>query len=240
MSGIGMIQKKLDDRSVRQAAGEHSGKEIWLNDGDQLFMKTIATGDGNDIYLDEFYIYAFQEGADKGWKSVLVVDGEPVDAVPSETMYWDEGKRRLPKHKFALWGYITEILHPNQRDDSWDEIVSPAGVKMYKETVNDFKVLTLSFGIHNINWNQIVDIYGDNGSLNKNIIRVKRRGTNLDTTYTITSTKEDKDIPEDKASEIKNLTPMKEYIEQRYGKATSDTSVPDNAVSTEDEDDMPF
>ena len=112
---------------------------------------------------------------------------------------------------------------------------------MYRESVNDFKVLTLSFGARNTNFYQFSDIYDENGSLNKNIIRIKRRGSNLDTTYTITTTKEVIDIPENKASEIKNLTPMSEYVEQRYGKSTSDTSVPDNAVSTEDDDDdMPF
>jgi hypothetical protein len=244
MSGIGMIQKRLEDRIAKQSqVSESSGKEIWLKDGDQLFMKAIATGDENDIYLHEFHIYEFQQGADKGWRSVLVIDGEPVDAVPSEAMYWDDqpDKRKLPRHKFALWGYVTEILHPNKRDESWDEITSRSGVKMYRESVNDFKVLTLSFGARNTNFYQFSDIYDENGSLNKNIIRIKRRGSNLDTTYTITTTKEVIDIPENKASEIKNLTPMSEYVEQRYGKSTSDTSVPDNAVSTEDDDDdMPF
>ena len=102
--------------------------------------------------------------------------------------------------------------------------------------------MTLSFGANNINWNQLVDVYGDNGALDKSVIRVKRRGSSLDTTYTITSTNGSIELPEDKQAEVANLTPIKEYVAQRYGKfEASDTSVPANAVTVDDEDDdMPF
>jgi len=238
-----MIQNNIQSKATRAShSSESSGKEVWLKDGDQVFMKSVATGAEGDIYLDDFHVYEFQSGADKSWRTVLVVDGEPVDEVPSEAMYWEQGKRKLPRHKFALWGYITEILHSDKRDDSWEEVTSPTGNKLYKETVNDFKVITLSFGANNINWNQLVDIYGDNGSLDKNVIRIKRRGSSLDTTYTITSTNGSLELPEDKQSEVSNLTPIKEYVTQRYGKSdSSDTAVPANAVSVdEDDDDMPF
>tara|TARA_R100000458_G_scaffold17684_1_gene15357 strand:- start:756 stop:1484 length:729 start_codon:yes stop_codon:yes gene_type:complete len=242
MSGISMIQNNIQSKAARVSQStESSGKEVWLKDGDQVFMKCVATGHEGDIYLDEFHVYEFQSGADKSWRTVLVVDGEPVDTVPSEAMYWEEGRRKMPRHKFALWGYVTEILHADQRDDSWEEITSPAGNKLYKETVNDFKILTLSFGANNINWNQLVDIYGDNSSLDKTVTRIKRRGASLDTTYTITATSGDFEIPEDKKAEIANLTPIKEYVTQRYGKIeSSDTSVPEDSVAVDDDDDMPF
>lgn len=244
MSGISMIQNKIQTRTTRSAQNtESTGKEIWLKDGDQVFMKSIASGDEGDIFLDEFFVYEFQSGVDKSWRSVLVVNGEPVDEVPSEAMYWEDGgKRKLPRHKFALWVYVTEVLHSEKRDDSWEEITSPTGNKLYKEVINDFKVVTLSFGANNINWNQLVDIYGDNGALDKSVIRVKRRGSSLDTTYTITSTSGSIELPEDKQADVANLTPIKDYVAQRYGKfEASDTSVPANAVSVDDEDDdMPF
>lgn len=242
MSGISMIQNNIQNKATRAShSAESSGKEVWLKDGDQVFMKAVATGHEGDIYLDEFHVYEFQSGADKSWKTVLVVDGEPVDTVPSEAMYWEEGRRKMPRHKFAIWGYVTEILHTNQRDDSWEEITSPTGNKLYKETVNDFKIITLSFGANNINWNQLVDIYGDNNSLDKTVTRIKRRGASLDTTYTITATTGDFELPEDKQAEIANLTPIKEYVTQRYGKLeSSDTDVPEDSVAVDDDNDMPF
>jgi len=243
MSGISMIQNNITSKETRSAqSSEANGKEVWLKDGDQVFMKSMATGEEGDIHMEEFYVYEFQAGIDKGWTSVLVENGEPVSPVPSEAMVYEDGRKKAPRHKFALWGYVTEILHTEQRVDSWEEITSPSGSKMYKETVNDFKVLTLSFGAQNSNWNQFVDIYEDNGSLDKNVMRVRRRGSSLDTTYTITSTSGALQLPEDKQAELKNLTPIKEYLSQRYGAVdtTSSDNVPSDAVSVDDDDDSLF
>ena len=243
MSGISMIQNNISSKETRATQNsEANGKEVWLKDGDQVFMKSMATGEEGDIHMEEFYVYEFQQGVDKSWTSVLVENGEPVSSVPSEAMVYEDGRRKAPRHKFALWGYVTEILHTEQRVDSWEEITSPSGSKMYKETVNDFKVLTLSFGAQNSNWNQFVDIYEDNGSLDKNVMRVRRRGSSLDTTYTITSTSGALQLPEDKQAELKNLTPIKEYLSQRYGAVDtiSSDNVPSDAVSVDDDDDSLF
>jgi len=243
MSGISMIQNNITSKETRSAqSSEANGKEVWLKDGDQVFMKSMATGEEGDIHMEEFYVYEFQAGIDKGWTSVLVENGEPVSPVPSEAMVYEDGRKKAPRHKFALWGYVTEILHTEQRVDSWEEITSPSGSKMYKETVNDFKVLTLSFGAQNSNWNQFVDIYEDNNALDKNVMRVRRRGSSLDTTYTITSTSGALQLPEDKQAELKNLTPIKEYLSQRYGAVdtTSSDNVPSDAVSVDDDDDSLF
>ena len=243
MSGISMIQNNIQSRENRSSqSNESTGREVWLKDGDQVFMKTIATGEEGDIHLDDFHVYEFQQGIEKSWTSVLVENGEPVASVPSEAMVYEDGRRRAPRHKFAMWVYVTEILHTEQRVDSWEEVTSPSGSKLYKETVNDFKVMTLSFGAQNANWNQFVDIYEDNGTLDKSVIRVKRRGSALDTTYTITSTSGTIELPDDKQAEVKNLTPIKEYLHQRYGAddTASSDDVPSDAVSIDDDDDSLF
>ena len=122
--------------------------------------------------------------------------------------------------------------------------MSATGVKKYKETIQDFKVFSLKFGRGSGNWGQLVDIFNDIGTLDKFVVSVKRRGASIDTTYTITNTNKALEIPEDKQAEIKNLMPMKDYLDQRYGGSSSvDTSVPDTAVSVnddDDDDDMPF
>tara|TARA_R100000482_G_scaffold124487_1_gene77445 strand:+ start:2422 stop:3138 length:717 start_codon:yes stop_codon:yes gene_type:complete len=238
-----MIQNNIQSRENRSSqSNESTGREVWLKDGDQVFMKTIATGEEGDIHLDDFHVYEFQQGIEKSWTSVLVENGEPVASVPSEAMVYEDGRRRAPRHKFAMWVYVTEILHTEQRVDSWEEVTSPSGSKLYKETVNDFKVMTLSFGAQNANWNQFVDIYEDNGTLDKSVIRVKRRGSALDTTYTITSTSGTMELPDDKQAEVKNLTPIKEYLHQRYGAddTASSDDVPSDAVSIDDDDDSLF
>jgi len=240
MSGISMIQDNLNNR-VNRTGQSNSGKEVWLKDGDEVFMKPIATGQEDDPFLEQYHVYEFQSGPDKRIKSVLVVDGEPVEAVPTEAMSWEDGRRRLPSNKFAIWAYVDSIIHTEQRVDTWEEVVSATGVKKYKETVQDFKVFSLKFGRGNGNWGQLVDIFNDIGTLDKFVVSVKRRGASIDTTYTITNTNKELELPEDKQAEIKNLMPMKDYLDQRYGGGSSvDTSVPDTAVSVDDDDDMPF
>ena len=239
MSGISMIQDNLNKRTTAMSTQSNSGKEIWLKDGDQVFMLPAATGQEGDPHLEEFEVYEFQSGPEKRIKSVLVIDGEPVEEVPSEAMHWEDGRRRLPSRKFALWVYVTDILHNEKRVDTWEEVVSPTGTKKYKEVVNDFKVFSLKFGRGNGNWGQVVDVYNEVGTLNKFVLSVKRRGASIDTTYTVTNTNKEHELPEDKQAEVKNLMPMKEYLNQRYGSSV-DTSVPDTAVAVDDDDDMPF
>ena len=118
---------------------------------------------------------------------------------------------------------------------------------MYKEEVNDFRIIPLSFGRGNNIWNQLVDVYNDWGHLSKGIIRIRRSGTGLDTTYTITATTKEDDIPESKHIEISDLPSVKDYLMQTYTESGSleseeKASVPDSGVSLEDDDsdDLPF
>ena len=91
MSGIGMIQNTIQSKESRTPNGsESSGKEVWLKDGDQVFMKSIATGEEGEIHMEDFHIYEFQQGMDKSWTSVLVKSGEPVAPVPSEAMVYED------------------------------------------------------------------------------------------------------------------------------------------------------
>ena len=72
-------------------------------------------------------------------------------------------------------------------------------------------------------------------------MRVRRRGSSLDTTYTITSTAGAFELPESKQAEVKNLTPIKEYLSQRYGNIDTDTEdVPSDAVAIDEDDDSLF
>ena len=53
------------------------------------------------------------------------------------------------------------------------------GKKVFREDVKDFKVLSLGFGRGDANWNQLVDVYSDWGSLDKGVMRLKRTGTGM-------------------------------------------------------------
>ena len=173
--------------------------------------------------LDELYLYTYRSGT--RWVNLLSEDDTDTSQVPPDTR---------PTHKFAFWAYVHEVIHTDKRVDTWEEVSGPGGRKMYKEEVNDYKVMSLTFGRSDYIWNQLVDVYNDWGSLNKGVMRIKRTGTGmLDTSYTISTTARDADIPSDKFDERVELPIIKEYFKTRYGTivpSTNGTSTSSEAV----------
>ena len=204
MSGINRIQKAREDS--RKPVQQDRGKEIWLKEGDQIFCTSAATGDENDTLLDELYLYTFRVG--NRWTNLLKDDKVDSSGVPEDTR---------ASHKFAFWAYVFKIIHAEKRVDDWEEVEGPAGQKMFVETVNDFRIISLSFGLRDYIWNQLVEVYSDWGGLNKGVIRIKRIGSGAyDTSYSITATPKKDEIPTEKTSEIKELPKIKDYFFERY------------------------
>ena len=212
MSGINRIQKLREDFKDTRNGGltrAERGKEVWLKDGDQIFLSSVATGDENDTLLDELYLYTFRNG--NSWTNVLKDDRVDLSGVPEDVR---------PSHKFAFWAYIHNIIHMEKRNDDWESIEGPGGKRMYKEIINDFRIVSLSFGRGDYVCNQLVDVYSDWGGLNKGVMKIKRTGTGAyDTSYSIQATPKKDEIPEDKQKEFGDLEPIKDYFFERYGEA---------------------
>jgi hypothetical protein len=225
MSGIGRIQEARETRSQGGSSGV-PGREVWFRDGDQAFLSSIATGEEGDTNLDELYMYTYNSG--NRWINLL--DDPDVDksGIPDNTR---------PSHKFAFWAYVHEIIHNERRNDDWEVIQGPGGKKMFKETINDFRIVSLTFGRSDYIWNQLVDIYNDWNGLNKGVMRIKRTGTGMfDTSYQLAATARQDEIPSDEEGKIADLPTVKEYFKSRYGGQPS--AVPAMAgVSTATSDD---
>lgn len=207
MAGLSSINGR--QRELAAARGGDR-KEIWLRDGDQVFLRPVATGDDDDPNLEELYLYTYESG-EGGWKNTLV------DPDTQKPMADDVPEGRSPSHKFALWTYVSDIIHNQQRRDDWDEVVSASGKKAYKETVNDFRIICLPFGRGNQYWNMLVDQYDDWGSLNKGVLRVKRTGAGLDTVYALSPVARKVDVPLEKEDEVAKLQPIWDYFVEQYG-----------------------
>ena len=230
MSGILRIQQGREE-SRRPDVTFTPGKEIWFRDGDQVFLSSVATGSDDDKYLDELYLYVFRAGT----RLVNLLKDDRVDTsiVPEDVR---------PSHKFAIWAYIHNIIHLEKRNDDWVEIEGPSGKKMYKEDINDFRIISLSFGRSDYIWNQLVDVYNDWGALNKGVIRMKRTGAGMyETSYSITATPKNDEIPEDKQKEISELPLLKDYFYERYGNsADAAMDIAKNAASSNDTEEALF
>ena len=223
MGGINRIQAKREEIRQPQQSDMAPAREIWFKDGDQAFVTPIASGEDGDTLLDELYLYTYKSG--NRWINLLVDDEVDTSVVPDTYR---------PAHKFAFWGYVHEVIHPDKRNDDWIEVNGPGGKKMYKEEVNDFRVIALSFGRSDYIWNQLVDVYNDWGKLNGGVVRVKRTGAGMyDTSYQIAPTARDSEMPEDRQADIEELPPIREYYLGRYGGGNTPSS--NNVVSTTEE-----
>ena len=227
MSGISRIQAQRDHRS---SGGENRtpGREVWFRDGDQAFLSAIATGEEGDSYLDDLYLYTYNSG--NRWVNLL--DDPDVDAsdVPDNTR---------PSHKFAFWAYVHEIIHTENRNDDWETVSGPGGRKMYKEVVNDFRIISLTFGRSDYIWNQLVDVYNDWNGLNKGVMRIKRTGTGMfDTSYQIATTAREGEVPTDAVAKQADLPTIKEYFKARYGGSPALDIPAGVAVGASEEDDL--
>jgi len=212
MGGISAIQNRVDERTSPQS-DQSSGQEIFFKDGDQAFLTPVASGNENDLLLDEVYLYTYRSG--NRWINLLKADDVDASDVPDNVR---------ASHKFAFWAYVHDIMHTEKRFDDWDEIEGPQGKKMFVQHINDFRVIPLGFGRSNYVWNQLVDIYNDWGSLNKGVIRVKRTGTGMyDTSYTLTATARKTEVPADKLEAVSDLVEIKAYYKDRYGQVVEPT-----------------
>mgnify|MGYP003144426328 CR=1 FL=1 len=211
MGGISKIQATRVESWQNKGTESAPRREIWFKDGDQAFITPIATGDEGDNMLDELYLYTYQSGG--RWVNLLS------DADVDTTMVPDTQR---PAHKFAFWGYVHEIVHTDKRTEDCVEVSGPGGRKLFKEEVNDFRVITLTFGRSDYIWNQLVDIYHDWGTLDKGVLRIKRTGTGMyDTSYTIAATARDAEVPDD--ADSSDLPTIREYFLSRYGGAPPDS-----------------
>ena len=225
MSGIGRIQEARETRGQSGSNGV-PGREVWFRDGDQAFLTAVATGEEGDTNLDDLWMYTYNSG--NRW--VNLIDDPEVDksGVPDNVR---------PSHKFAFWAYVYEIIHSERRNDDWEVVNGPGGKKLYKETINDFRVVSLTFGRSDYIWNQLVDIYNDWTGLDKGVMRIKRTGTGMfDTSYQLAATSRQEEIPDDSGEQPAALPTIKEYFKSRYGGQTP--QVPAMAgVSTASSDD---
>ena len=218
MSGISRIQTK---RETRYQGGQEdtrmTGRELFFKDGDQAFMYPVATGDEGDVNLDEIYLYTYREG--NRWMNLLDDPSVDTSMVPADSR---------ATHKFGFWAYVYEVVHTESRNEEWEPVSGPGGRKMFKETINDFRVVTLTFGRSDYIWNQLVDIYNDWNGLDNGVIRIKRTGAGMqDTSYALAATTRKDTIPEEVDSS--DLPAIKEYFKGRYGGYTNNNS--NNAIN---------
>ena len=213
-----MISQRRKQINTPASVTNNNQSELWFKDGDQALIKSVATGHPDDTAMTYIRVFQYRDG--NTFKTVLesIFDGEKDEYTTPEGLSIDgipEGVS--PKHQFAFWAYVDEVFHAEKRVESWEVVAGKSGKEMYKEVVNDFKVIKLGFGRGDIVFGQLEEIYEDEGSLDKSPIRIKRMGAGLDTNYHITSLARELEIPAEKKAEIANLPSINQYCIDTWG-----------------------
>jgi hypothetical protein len=244
MAGIAGI---ANDQAVARAtqatfSGSDDRTEIFFKPGDAVYMKIMATGAEDDDRLDEYRMYSIQRSG--RWTAVLQEDDMDMSDLPKDAR---------AQHKFGMWGFVFEIDHatqPKDRDNpgvvaeyakDW-EIVKVQGRTMFRETVNDYRIVSFGFGKDDRTWNQLAQIHYDwNDKLDSGTIRIVRTGEKLSTVYDFTALTRTDEIPAERIGERDELKGIGEFMIAKYGSAARVEEVAKSSeMPVSESDDLPW
>jgi len=243
--------KKMDDRQKEERAAQEAAVNmdrtmVFLKEGDVAFLQAVVEGnDEDDGRLDDYRQYSIPRNGGQGFMTILDEDDLDNSLIP-------DGVR--PQHKFAFWAYVFEIHHAkravNKQNETpeyakeWEEIDVPGTGKMFKETVNDYKIFSFGFGRGDVTWNGLSTVFYEWGEkLNKGTMKITRQGSGLNTTYDFRATiREDEILPE-KVEQADDLQRIVAYMTDHFGATAraaqasgGSTAIPAGASATTSED----
>ena len=152
-----------------------------------------------------------------------------------------EGEDVQARKRLAMWAYVYFVYHENRDNDEWVEKELDSKKKMFKENVEDFKIVEFPYG----QWDRETRVYANrqkfdsaceyNRGLNKSIIKLRKYVDGQYTNYSISGlANEDNaqqvatDVIENKKDEIQNLQPLMDfYLGKNESKKEDSTSKKD-------------
>lgn len=252
--GIAGISERADKEEAERAARRGPGNELWLFDGDTAIVSIVASGEPDDLRIQDYQTYrATGMGKNGAYQYDAMAKGTSVEG-PYEHIEVSKGTNL--RSKFGVWLYVEGVLrNPANRkklEDTftkekvaeWEEETSASGRKTtLKQPVQDFLMWTQGFGRAKYIWNQIVDIYDEDGALNKFSVHISRTGSGRDdTAYSIkskqgTPAKIPTEVGEKKAAEL--IYPVDFFLQKEKAIAASIAKRAEESKTTKLEDETP-
>jgi len=204
--GIAGISQRVDKEEQDRSSRRGPGSELWLYDGDIATVSIVPSGSPDDHRIQDFSTY---RSTGMGRNGAYTYDAMATGAS-------SEGDYKAPevdsgtslRNKFGVWVYVEMVLRNPANAKSlektfseeivsaWETIQSPSGKSYLVQQEGTFQMWTQGFGRGKYLWNQIVDIFDEDGSLNKHKVKIRRTGSGRDdTSYSIKSTADTAEVP---------------------------------------------
>ena len=204
--GIAGISNRADKEEQERSSRRGPGSELWLYDGDIAQVTIVPSGDPEDHRIQDFSTYrATGMGRNGAYTYDAMAEGVSSSGQFKATEV-DAGTQL--RTKFGVWLYVesvmrnpnnTKALTKNFGEDtvaSWPTEQTPSGKAFLKQEAGNFQMWSQGFGRSKYLWNQIVDIYDEDGSLNQHKVRIRRTGSGRDdTSYSIKATNDEGYVP---------------------------------------------
>ena len=204
--GIAGISNRADKEEQERSSRRGPGSELWLYDGDIAQVTIVPSGDPEDYRIQDFSTYrATGMGRNGAYTYDAMAEGVSSSGQFKATEV-DSGTQL--RTKFGVWLYVesvmrnpnnTKALAKNFGEDTvatWPTEQTPSGKAFLKQEAGNFQMWSQGFGRSKYLWNQIVDIYDEDGSLNQHKVRIRRTGSGRDdTSYSIKATNDEGSVP---------------------------------------------
>ena len=204
--GIAGISQRADKEEQERSSRRGPGSELWLYDGDIATVSIVPSGDPEDYRIQDFSTYrATGMGRNGAYTYDAMAEGESEEG-KYKAAEVDSGTQL--RTKFGVWLYVENVmrnpanfptLSKNFGDDavaSWETVQSPSGKGFMQQPAGNFQMWSQGFGRSKYLWNQIVDIYDEDGALNKHKVRIRRTGSGRDdTSYSIKTIADEAQVP---------------------------------------------
>ena len=241
------ISRLNDNVRANQGIGGLLNRELILSaDGDQAAIAIVTTGDDNDNnvgLLNIIYRHVFQDN-DNLWQ--FNTCKKSFDNA-EDCELCQEGISR--QQRFAFWAWVyTQIKknRPDQNSQLWEEVKTRTGT-MYQMPICAFRVVSFPVGKSHMYWNELVDIYNEQGSLNKLAMRIGRNGAGRDTTWKMSLTNNDvnwNEIRKESDETVEDLPSILDYYKEQDVRREEFKRVPlsdnDNKVNSSNDSEDNF
>jgi len=218
LTGLNALKERM---AAIEKARQHmsaNDRELKLKDSEIARIRFIT--DGDDFYTDSFHSVPRKTPSGKDFSEDVLCTAQERECSFCESL---EEALCKTKIKIFTWVYVYYILHRSEVENS--SIFERAGLKFFKQDINDFKIIKTGEGWGGYIANKFISYFNKYGTLLDRDYEWIRQGASLNTTYEL--------LPEDPLKVAASITKAAASLPLLKDHVTGgETGLSDNSIET--------